>query len=170
MGKNFLLIFIISVVGLGIAVYFFQNILIEQITGLTSNTFKKDTIKERAVFEDISKIKLGSGIFNVSVAESDRERKIGLSGRESLSINEGLFFVFDREGKHSIWMKNMRFAIDIIWLDKSFEVVDIKENVLPESFPEVFSPRADALYVLELKNNSSKKYDISLGKKMVIIK
>jgi len=118
----------------------------------------------------IKKITLGKGTFEVSLAVDKEERRKGLSGRESIRDNEGMFFIFPREGNYPFWMKDMKFPIDIIWLSKDLRVVEIKENVQPESFPETFAPKEKALYVVELKAGSSKKYNIKLGDKVVFLK
>ena len=86
----------------------------------------------------------------VEVADTPSARVRGLSGRAALPANRGLLFDFKRDGRHGIWMKDMRFAIDIIWLDHDARVVDVKRGARPETFPEVYRPKRAARYVLEL--------------------
>lgn len=75
----------------------------------------------------------------------------GLSGREELALEEGMLFDFGREAEHCMWMKDMNFALDIIWLDNDGTVVSALSNVSPESYPEVFcNEEAPARYVLEV--------------------
>ncbi len=75
----------------------------------------------------------------------------GLSGRESLGLNEGMLFDFGRQDEHCMWMKDMNFAIDIIWLDSEGKVVSALSNVPPESYPDVFCNEDEpASYVLEV--------------------
>lgn len=90
----------------------------------------------------------------VDVADTHESRVQGLSGREVLPGGEGLLFDFKRMGKHSIWMKDMRFAIDIVWLDEQGRVVDVKSRARPESFPETFRNVRPARYVLEVGADS----------------
>ena len=52
----------------------------------------------------------------VEVADTVAKRTKGLSGKETLPENEGLFFIFKEIGKHPFWMKDMRFPVDIIWI------------------------------------------------------
>ena len=82
-------------------------------------------------------------------AETAEERQKGLSGRESLPRGTGLFFVFPESDLHGIWMRDMRFPIDVIWLNESLVVVDTAINVTPATFPKVFQPQVPARYVLE---------------------
>lgn len=55
----------------------------------------------------------------------------GLAVKDQLKENEAMFFVFNKPGKHSFWMKDMNFPIDIIWLDSNDKVVHIEQNLQP---------------------------------------
>ena len=79
------------------------------------------------------------------------DRQKGLSGTSELPKGQGLLFVFDTPGKHGIWMKEMNYPIDIYWFDQDFRLVDKALSVKPETYPDVFYPKDDALYVLETK-------------------
>lgn len=98
-------------------------------------------------------------------AETDASRKLGLSGRKSLEKDRGMLFVFDSEDTYGIWMKDMNFSIDIVWLDEYFNVLYIEKDVSPSTYPKIFYPSEPALYILELnsgfiKENGIKKGDI----------
>jgi len=93
---------------------------------------------------------LGEAEVLVEIADTPDERRIGLSGRPSLAEGTGMFFVFDTVGMHSIWMPDMHFAIDVVWLDEDLDVVHIAEHITPASYPTAFSPTTPARYVLEV--------------------
>ncbi|MDP4007641.1 MAG: DUF192 domain-containing protein [Candidatus Peregrinibacteria bacterium] len=105
----------------------------------------------------------------VKVARSDSDRMLGLSGRESLSEDSGLLFVFENPGLHSIWMKDMNFPIDIIWIglddskDGKLRVFDIRQNVNPDTYPTSFKPVIPSLYVLEVNSGFAENHDINIG-------
>lgn len=86
----------------------------------------------------------------VQKADDEIERQKGLSGLDCIGPNEGMLFVFDRSGQHSFWMKNMRFAIDILWLSADKKVVDQNLNVQPSTYPQTFTNDQPAKYVLEM--------------------
>lgn len=48
------------------------------------------------------------------------------------------------------WMKDMKFPIDMLWLDNQYRVVSSEENVSPDTYPKVFFPSAPSRYVIEL--------------------
>jgi hypothetical protein len=66
--------------------------------------------------------------FYVEIADSEKERNQGLSGRSKLKDDEGMLFIFEREGIYPFWMKDMKFDLDFIWIRKG-KVVDITKRV-----------------------------------------
>ncbi len=118
--------------------------------------------------ENIKTLKIGEVLLDVEIADTDAKRIKGLSGRESLAENGGLLFEFKGESYYGIWMKNMNFPIDIAWLDKNKKIIHIKNNVSPDTYPEVFYAfKKDKpilnLYVLETNANFLEKSNIKVG-------
>ena len=92
---------------------------------------------------------IGDKLLQVELVKTEVQKTKGLSGRR-LAQNGGMLFVYSEPDYYSIWMPEMNFAIDIIWLDSRCKVVDIKENATPESYPEIFKPKEKASYILEV--------------------
>ncbi len=108
-------------------------------------------------------VKIAGQVVRVDLAETPAQQEQGLSGRSGLKENEGMLFVFDKAGKYAFWMKDMKFSIDMIWMDKDFKVVYIKKDALPESFPESYGPAEDSQYVLEVSADFSDKNNLKVG-------
>ena len=106
--------------------------------------------------------------FNVEIADNDEERSQGLSGQEKLVYDHGLLFIFPEASEYGFWMKQMNFAIDIIWINGN-TIVDIKENLqpvnwdTPDSELTIYYPQKPADKVLELLNGTCQKYNIKIG-------
>ncbi|MEN9647466.1 MAG: hypothetical protein RLY57_270 [Candidatus Parcubacteria bacterium] len=113
-------------------------------------------------------VTLGRAALHVLIADTEERRVKGLSYRESLGKDQAMLFVFDEPGKHGIWMKSMKFPIDIIWLDSNLHVIHIVKEASPRSFPEVFEPKDDASFVLEVNAGFSEKHDIGIGSELVL--
>ena len=102
-------------------------------------------------------------ILELEIMRTPEEQARGLSGRESLEENAGMLFVYDEQATPSFWMKEMNFPIDIIWIGSDGRIVDISENLAPDTFPQLFHPRALVQYVLEVNASWAKTYDVTIG-------
>ena len=108
-------------------------------------------------------VKIGDTSIEVEIVDTPRARTKGLSGRKTLPDGTGMLFVFDQGGEYGFWMKEMNFAIDIVWIDEGLEVVGITERLTPETFPEIFYPPRKVMYVLELPAGTSRNIGIDKG-------
>ena len=122
---------------------------------------------EDLMIYDKGLIKIGKKVFSVLVADTPTKRALGLSGREELSSGNGMLFVFGTLGDHSLWMKDMNFAIDILWINENKEIIYILEHVAPETYPTAFTSPEDALFVLEFPMGTVAKAGINLGDKVI---
>ncbi len=109
---------------------------------------------------------LNGKLIQAELVMSDQARAQGLSGRSNLNENQGMLFVFNTSGYYPFWMKEMNFPIDIVWLNKNWEIIDLTENLAPETYPNTVSSQAPAQYVLEIKAGMVKKLGIKIGQKI----
>lgn len=101
---------------------------------------------------------------SVELANTSESRTRGLMSRDPLPENHGMLFIFDNQGSYPFWMMNMKFNLDIIWMDSKGEVVYVAKNVAPCGVPcSTIDPKADAKYVLEVNAGFANKYRISNG-------
>lgn len=103
-----------------------------------------------------------------SVADTLSERIRGLS--ETPYLPEGVvkLFAFGTAGSHSIWMKDMKYPLDIIWAAENGEIVHIEENVSPDSFPDSFSSPTPAWFVIEANAGFVASSSIAVGDKVTL--
>lgn len=113
--------------------------------------------------ELLPRITVGDTSVQVMIADTPGERRQGLSGVTSLPPTRGMLFVFEEDDRYSIWMKDMHFPLDILWISADGVIVDIEENVAPETYPEVFEPEVPVRYVLEMPAGFVEAYNIVLG-------
>lgn len=100
--------------------------------------------------ENQPRVRVGDKTFDVTVVDTPEVLIRGLSGSDPLAENEGMLFVFDRDGTHPIWMKEMRFSLDIVWISRFGAIVHVERNVHPDTYPQAFASSRPARYVLEI--------------------
>lgn len=93
-------------------------------------------------------------------------RTLGLSNRPPMPSDRGMLFVYETTGEYCMWMKDMRFSLDMLWLNSRYEIVSIKENVTPDTYPRSFCGPADAQYVVEVNAGIIKAADLRLGQRL----
>jgi uncharacterized membrane protein (UPF0127 family) len=106
---------------------------------------------------------LGNEPFRLEIANNDGSRVKGLSGRSSLSQNAGMLFDFGNLGDWQIWMKDMRFSIDILWLNQNGKIVGVKTDVSPSTYPQNFGADSPGRYVIELPSGTVERLELQLG-------
>ena len=102
----------------------------------------------------------------VEVADEPHEQTRGLSNIEYMAADEGMIFIFPTSIIPPFWMKDMKFGLDIIWIDSENTIIGIEKNVSPDTFPKTFSPLSPVKYVLEVNSGWSDKNKIKSGDKM----
>jgi len=124
----------------------------------------------RTYYPELVPIIIGSTTAYASVADSMPELIKGLSDTPSLPDTVVKLFAFGSTGRHSIWMKNMNYPLDIIWLDESGTIVHIVENVSPDTYPESFTPPKPARYVIETNVGFVASSSVSVGDEVIVPK
>ena len=110
-------------------------------------------------------VRIGGENIVVEVADTALAREQGLSGRASLPAGTGMLFVFPESGRAGIWMKDMKFSIDIIWIARG-RVVDIAPSaslpVAGQDLP-VYYPREPSDLILEMNAGFAASHQIKIG-------
>ncbi len=113
---------------------------------------------------DIYRLRLGKHsrtTFEIEVAVSPKAVVQGLSGRPSLKEGAGMLFIFPNISRQSMWMIEMKFPLDIVWLDENLTVVHITYNTPPcaneQNCPSYSSVRR-VKYAIEMTAGSAEAY------------
>jgi uncharacterized membrane protein (UPF0127 family) len=126
-------------------------------------------ISQKHNLTDIKQVKIAGQSIKVDLALTPGEQEQGLSGRSALKEDEGMLFVFQRSGRYPFWMKDMNFAIDIIWLSEDMKIVYIKKDARPEAYPDTYSSSEDAQYVLEVPSLFGDKNNLQIGDRVMFL-
>lgn len=127
---------------------------------------QKDSYFSKGQIEKTTPVSIGHSQIKAFVADTSLFRKRGLGGKDSILSDEGMLFIFETPAYHGIWMKDMRFPIDIFWIDEMKRIVSLQEVVLTSSYPEIFTPKAPAKYVLETRAGFARENNVKIGDKI----
>ena len=168
-----LLVFLSPVAIFGLYGYFYSAELGEEdkheasVVNFTAKPFTEEDHWE-LIYPGSQKMKIKDLIVDVSVAKTWPERIKGLSETPYLPDNLVKLFVFDTPAFHSIWMKDMLYSIDIMWVDVDNIIIHIEEKATLESYPNVFVPDEPALYVIEAVAGFVSTNKIEIGDKIIL--
>lgn len=99
---------------------------------------------------------------DIEIAEDDYERALGLMYRYSMSDSIGMLFIMEEEVPQSFWMKDTYISLDIMYLNKDFEIVKIQKYTQP--FSEQPIPSVEkSKYVVEVNGGFCDKFKIKEG-------
>ena len=138
--------------------------------GFSTGSFITQTATDSAQTQkkESTQVAIKDLTIQTKIADEPKDREAGLADYSSLPLGEGMLFVFDKAESYVFWMKNVEFAIDIIWIDDQKKIVDIAPNVPPEpnkGEKELtrYKPKSDAKYVLEINAGLSSLHNLQIG-------
>lgn len=130
--------------------------LIEQLLSKKNEDVKickeGDKIEDEYTPEPDEEITIGDKKYSVAIADTEKERRVGLSKYTNLPKDEGMLFVFDNPVREYFTMKETSIDLDIIFIDEEGVVISV-ESVKAHSEDPVVCER-EYQYVLEVNINS----------------
>lgn len=110
----------------------------------------------------------GGVSLNIELATTSQAQLKGLGSRTSIPEAYGMLFVFPKDDYYGFWMKDTLIPLDMFWLDAKGQVVSIKQNALPKSYPTAFYPSVPARYVLETRAGFALLHGIATGTPLLL--
>lgn len=143
---------ILLIIVIGLVIWFMAGVIIKH--------------KEAKIY---IKSKTGVQTFTASIAETYEARAQGLSGTKYLAPDSALLMIFPHDDNWGIWMKDMNYPIDVVWLNSSYEVVHIEQSMHPNSYPRnIYKPKNTARYVIEFPAATTSRSYLKIGSKVKI--
>lgn len=102
------------------------------------------------------------------LAGTPAERSRGLSGADSLPANTVMLFAYESNDTCGVWMRDMKFPIDIVWLDENFNVIYFTESLSPATYPRIFYPVSLCRYFIEAEEGFIRENDIRIGSRVSV--
>lgn len=130
---------------------------------VTNNLDKNDKINAKYSAQ------INNSKISIEVAGTPLQQYLGLSNRESLCSNCGMLFVFPNKTEQIFVMRNMKFSLDIVFIDDD-KIINIERNLIPEgeSPKREYSSLAPVNRVLELPGGYATQNNIKAGDSLII--
>lgn len=104
---------------------------------------------------------------NCSLAITQTQQETGLMYQKSLCPNCCMLFVFQNNGIHSFWMKNTLIPLDEVFLNQSFNVVEVYSNFLPcpssQTNCPIYTPSTDSVYTMEINSGQALSRNLTVS-------
>jgi len=96
----------------------------------------------------------------IEIADDDSTRTRGLMQRTNMPADAGMLFIFPDETVRSFWMANTPLSLDMMFVTREGEIIDVHKYTKPLS-PENVTSSAPAAYVVEVKAGFTDTWGIS---------
>ena len=97
----------------------------------------------------------------LDIADNEQKRSYGLMNRLDIKPNSGMLFIWKDRQFRNFWMKNTHFNLDLFFLNKQGEIVEIYKNA--KAFDETIIKSQNKVdFVVELKSG---EYPLIIGDK-----
>jgi uncharacterized membrane protein (UPF0127 family) len=106
-------------------------------------------------------LKINGHSIRAEVANSEEDRRTGLMFRKSLAENQGMLFIYEKEGRYAMWMKNTNVPLSVAFIDKTGAILNI-EDMEPQT-EDSHGSRGAAKFSLEMNQGWFKKRGIKKG-------
>ncbi len=101
------------------------------------------------------------------IADTPKKRAKGLMFRDHLDSNRGMLFIFPDAQHWTIWMKNTKIPLDLIWLNHKRTIIHIEPNVpgckSTGNDCRQYQPNHPASFVLELSAGTAQRLHLVKG-------
>lgn len=109
--------------------------------------------------------KSGIRVFNVEMAETPEQQRVGLMFRKEVADGEGMLFDFGQSRPVAMWMENTIVSLDMLFIRADGTIANIAKGTTPFSRQTVES-QGSVKAVLEIVAGAADRYGIAAGDKV----
>ncbi|MDQ0563527.1 uncharacterized membrane protein (UPF0127 family) [Rhizobium mesoamericanum] len=104
--------------------------------------------------------------FTVEIADTNEQRQRGLMYRKEMAEDAGMIFDFGVSRRVQMWMENTILPLDMLFVDSTGTIRNIKQNAVPYS-QDIIDSLTEVKYVIELNAGITAKLGIRPGDKVM---
>ena len=114
----------------------------------------------------VLKTESGEHSYTVEIADTDRERAMGLMFRRSLPEKSGMIFLYDPPQRVGMWMRNTYIPLDMVFITAEGTVRRVEADTEPFS-TDLIRSGGEVAAVLELNAGQAAKIGVKPGDRVV---
>jgi uncharacterized protein len=105
----------------------------------------------------------------VEVADSPKEREVGLMNREFIPDDAGMIFLFDEPTTSGFWMKDTLIPLSIAFVDADGRILRILDMEPCEADPcEIYDPGVSYWSALEVNQGAFARWGVEEGDRLTL--
>ena len=150
-------------------------IVIAAIVGAIGLSLFPLKIKNKSLEFARGKVEIDSDLINVEIAKSSAEKQTWLMFRqEKIPLNSAMILVYDKPDLYSMWLLNIEYNLDLIWVDESGQIVYVVKDVPPckntlDPSSCTYKNTKAAKYVIAATSGFINRHKITMESKMTVI-
>lgn len=109
-------------------------------------------------------VKVAGHALKVEVADSDESRSRGLMYRQGMPRNEGMLFIFEDVGYHSMWMMNTYIPLSVAFIDGDGKILNILD--MEPKTQDTHTAAGPARYAIETNKGWFAEKKVKAGDKV----
>jgi uncharacterized membrane protein (UPF0127 family) len=103
-------------------------------------------------------------LITAEVAQTPKQRAVGLMNRKSLSIDEGMLFIFFEESEGGFWMKDTLIPLSIAFFDQEGRILSILDMQPCRREPcKLYDPGVAYWGALEVNQGAFERWGVTEG-------
>ena len=133
-------------------------------------TVKIENLTQNKTLPTTDRVTVGNTTVYAEAAYTPAEWEMGLMNRTYLNEDAGMLFIFPIQLQQTVWMKNMRIPLDIVFITADNHVLEIYASVPPCTTEPcaLYTSSAPIKYVLEVNSGFCARHGIARGDPVII--
>jgi uncharacterized protein len=150
-------------------------ILAAFVIGILGLLLIPSEVKNRDLSFPMGTIRIDNDTIEVEVADSPEERQRWLKFREDpIPMDAAMLLIYGKSDLYALWLINIQYDLDLIWIDENGQVVYIRENAQFCTNPFdaskcTYKNTLPAKYVIAASSGFIANHNISLSSAMEIV-
>jgi hypothetical protein len=116
-----------------------------------------------------AKAQISGQAIKLEVAQTPQQQSLGLMYRDELSGDRGMLYTIDPPRPVKFWMQNMRFPVDIVYLqDGEIEAIQMEAQPCDATACPTYSSKTTVDQMIQLRGGTTAQLGLKVGDRVPI--